>query len=86
MVNTIVAEEVGPRPLLAYLLLHHGADAATLTSALRRDSTQVSRSLTRLARRGLLTTANGRYEIVSDHRAAVAAYVEGALALRDLSL
>lgn len=84
MVTTVVAEEVGPRPLLAYLLLHHGADAATLTTALRRDSARVARSLNRLARRGVIAAADGHYAIATERRAAVADYVEGALALREL--
>jgi DNA-binding MarR family transcriptional regulator len=85
MVSTITAVEAGPRPLLAYLLLHHRADAATLSATLGRDDAQVSRSLRRLARRGLVAARDGQYEIAPARRTAVADYAEGALTLRALA-
>jgi predicted transcriptional regulator len=85
MVSTTIAVEAGPRPLLAYLLLHHRADAATLSATLGRDNTQVARSLARLARRGLVAAQDGQYEVVPARRTAVADYAEGALTLRALA-
>ncbi|MGI8913520.1 MAG: hypothetical protein ACR2JY_07000 [Chloroflexota bacterium] len=86
MVTTTIAEEAGPRPLLAYLLLHHSADAATLGTTLGRDSNRLCRSLSRLHRRGLIVAHNGQYEIASALRPTVADYAEGALSLRQLAL
>ena len=85
MVSTTIAVEAGPRPLLAYLLLHHRADAATLSATLGRDDAQVNRSLNRLVRRGLVAGQDGQYEDVPARRTAVADYAEGALTLRALA-
>jgi DNA-binding MarR family transcriptional regulator len=85
MVSTTIAVEAGPRPLLAYLLLHHRADAATLGATLGRDDAQVARSLDRLAGRGLVAAQDGQYEVVPARRTAVADYAEGALTLRALA-
>jgi len=85
MVSTTIAVEAGPRPLLAYLLLHHRADAATLSATLGRDDAQVNRSLNRLVRRGLVAGQDGQYEVVPARRTAVADYAEGALTLRALA-
>ena len=84
MVTITVAEEAGPRPLLAYLLLHHSADAVTLATTLGRASDQVNRSLSRLTRRGVVALRDGRYEVVPNRRTTVADYAEGALSLREL--
>lgn len=85
MSTITVTEVAGPQPLLAYLLLHHSADAATLGAALGRDSARIQRSLSRLARRGLVTAHDGNYEIAANRRTRVADYAEGALSLRDLA-
>jgi hypothetical protein len=84
MPTTTRTEVAGPGPLLAYLLLHHSADGATLSTALGHDSDRISRSLRRLARRGLVAERDGRYEISANRRTAVADYAEGALSLREL--
>lgn len=85
MVSTTIAVEAGPRPLLAYLLLHQRADVATLGAALGRDTSEVGRSLSRLARRGLVVARGGQHEIVPTRRTSVADYAEGALTLRALA-
>lgn len=85
MATTTIATETGPRPLLAYLLMHHSAEAATLATALGRDTAHVQRSLSRLQRRGLVTTHGDRHEIVAHCRPAVADYAEGALSLQELA-
>jgi predicted transcriptional regulator len=85
MATTTTATEAGPRPLLAYLLMHHSADAAALASALDRSDEQVQRSLSRLQRRGLITMHGDCHEIAPHCRPAVADYTEGALSLRELA-
>ena len=86
LMPTITLTEVaGPRPLLAYLLLHHSADHATLATALGRDSDRIGRSLSRLARRGLVAARDGQYAIAPNRRTAVADYAEGALSLQELA-
>jgi predicted transcriptional regulator len=85
MPTVTVTENVGPQALLAHLLLHQSADVPTLARTLGRDGTHVARSLSRLARRGLVTVRAGRYEIVPHRRTAVADYAEGALSLGELA-
>ena len=85
MVAMTIAEEAGPRPLLNYLLLHHSADAASLATTLGRSSDRINRSLSRLARRGVVALRDGQYAIVPNRRTSVADYAEGALSLRELA-
>jgi len=85
MPTVTVTEVASPQPLLAFLLLHHSADVATLSATLRRDTAQIHRSLHRLTRRGLVTVHAGQYEIVTNRRPLVADYAEGALSLRELA-
>ncbi|HEV7216356.1 MAG TPA: helix-turn-helix domain-containing protein [Chloroflexota bacterium] len=85
MPTVTVTENAGTQVLLAHLLLHQSADAPTLAKTLGRDETRIARSLSRLARRGLVTVHDGRYEIVSHRRTDVADYAEGALSLVELA-
>jgi predicted ArsR family transcriptional regulator len=85
MPTSTIAAPAGPRALLSHLLLHQQADIQTLGAALGRDAAQVRRSLQRLARRGLVIEAAGRYQVAPARRTAVADYAEGALPLAGLA-